>query len=424
MAITVQPPLSALASNRPIVFIASIVTGLNVEFAQVRLRNADGTLLLEYNVPVTIAIFGGFIFVIDVQQAVKQVLAPKVSSLSNVTDVFTEDPTDSYVALNSDCYRGIFINVDYFYRLPNGQTAVILGATDTSDVFSVFAAHLQQNDPYEIEAYLPDAGFGYRTLTSRPFGTAKIGIDKPMFVSLIINETINAMRVTVNNGGAPQTAIKFLPTDPDAPYWQITAGVGIPQLIATTFDSGAIVADPNATRVIIEFGVAVNIPILGGVIWLTELTRFIYNIADYCKDSVAVCFLNQLGGADVAQFKLLDSLQRYSTERRISQKAQNYNPLIGDYFSNSGRGRFALSIDSVKKYRLKATTQNDAVTQWLASLINSPEIYFAVSQAQRPANFLLPVLVDNTEMLIATPNGSREQIFEFSEANNVQIPQY
>lgn len=424
MAITVQPPSQALAANRRIVFIASIVTALNVQYARVRLREANGTPIMEFNVPINIAILGGFIFVIDIQQAIKQRLSPYVSSTARITNVMSEDPTAEHVALNTTCYQAVFINVDYFYRLPNGTTAPILGLTDTSDVFSVFAAHLQQNDTYDLLDYLPDFGFGYRTLTRRPFGTGTVGVSKPFFVSAIINDTINAVQVTtVDSAGAPiNSAIKLLPADIDAPYYQVTVGVGLVQLTNTLFDSGSIAITGNEKRVIVQFGAAIVLPVIGVV--FTESTRAIYNVKGFCKDATAVCFLNELGGADVVQFDSLDSNQRYNTERQISQKAQNSNPLIGDLFANADRGRFALNVNSVRKFRLKATTESDAVTAWLASLINSPEIYFALTQNQRPLDYMLAVLCENSEVLISTPNGSREQVFEFAEANNVQIPSY
>jgi hypothetical protein len=421
MPITLQPPINGMAANRPVVFVASVVTGLNVQFAQVKVRQAGtAALLFEYNAPINFAILGGYIFILDIAEIVANYLAPKVSAAARLTSVFTENPEVSHVVINSDCYKAVYLEIKYFYSVPAGGV-FDLGITDTTDAVSIFAAHQQQTDPYLMDIRLPLFGYGYQFLTNRPFGTAQITQENPFWASFVVDSYIDTMEVTTYdaNGLLLDTAYKQLPADSAAPFWQITAGLGLVQLASTAWDSGAIIPTGAERRAIVRIGNGVFLPF--GVVF-SEGTRIQFDIILPCTGRESVAFLNTLGGADVVEFENLDKERTVSVERQIAQKPQQYNAVTGDFFGYSDKGKLPLDIDATVTTRVKATYKGDFITAWLSELVYSPEVYKVGRNYQQ--SFLLSVLVNNSDMMIARTNGERQQFFELREANSVQKPRY
>lgn len=400
-----------MSASRPVLWVASIVTGANIQYAQVKIYDAAGTLLVTYQQPITIVLVA-YIFEINVQNQLKTLLAP---STQRQTSVFSENPQTEHVVLNSDCYKGVYIEVEYFYRTPSGDI-LNLGVTDTSNIVSVFTATRQQDEPYLLDLHLPTFGFGYKPLSKRPFGKAKVSGENGFFLSLIANDFFNAVEVTTYdaNGVLIDTALRFLPTDTDSPFWQITLGLGLVQLGATAWDFGGISPTGNERKAFVIFGTAIPI---GGSYVFTESTREIINynpLGCGAETNIPVFFLNTLGGADSYEFSNLDYEKTYSVERELGQKTSSYNALIPEYFSYSDKGRFVQSAKALVRRKVE-TVEQDKIIEWLSELSISPEVYISLKNYQQ--SFLMSVIVENSDNLIATTRGSRRLTFTFSDSH-------
>lgn len=410
MAIVVSPPSNAMSASRPVVWVASVVTGANIQYAQVKLYDATGTLLVTFQQPVEI-ILVAYIFVINIQTQIANLLAP---NSQNITSVFTENPQDAHVELNSDCYKGVYIEVEYFYRTPS-DTILNLGVTDTSNVVSVFTATRQQDETYLLDAYLPTFGYGYKPLSKRPFGKAKVSGENGFFLSLIMNDSLNALRVTTfdKDGNAIQNGLKFLPVDADSPFWQITVGLGLVQLSAIAWDFDGISDTGDERRALIQFVSAIPI---GSTYIFTENTReFInYDPLGCGVNNIQIHFLNSLGGADSYEFSRNEYEKTYTVDRELGQKPSSYNALIPTYFSYSDKGRFVQNTKALTRYSVE-TTEEDVIIEWLAEVAISPEVFLALRNYQQ--SFLSPVILETTDVLISTVRGERKQAFIFSSSH-------
>lgn len=410
MAIVVSPPIDAMSSSRPVIWVASIVTGADIEYAQVKLYDATGTLLVTFQQPIQVVLVA-YIFVINIQTQLSNILAP---NSQNLTSVFAENPQNAHVVLNSDCYKGVYIEVEYFYRTPS-NTILNLGVTDTSNVVSVFAATRQQYEPYLLDQYLPTFGFGYKPLSKRPFGKAKVSGENGFFLSLIMNDSLNALRVTTydKDGVVIEEGLKFLPVDADSPFWQITVGLGLAQLAAITWDFDGITVTGDERKALIQFVAAIP---LGGSYIFTENTREFINYSPTgCEvDNIQVHFLNSLGGADSYEFPHNEYERTYTVERELGQKPSSYNALIPTYFSYSDKGRFVQNVKALTRYSFEIT-EADAIIEWLSELSYSPEAYIALRNYQQ--SFLMAVILDTTDVLISTKRGERKQVFVFSSSH-------
>lgn len=410
MAIVVSPPIDAMSSSRPVIWIASILTGADIQYAQVKLYDATGTLLVTFQQPIKIVVFG-FIFVINIQTQIANLLAP---NSQNITSVFTENPQDAHVELNSDCYKGVYIEVEYFYKTPS-DIILNLGVTDTSNVVSVFAATRQQYEPYLLDQYLPTFGYGYKPLSKRPFGKAKVSGENGFFLSLIMNDTLNALLVTTfdKDGVAIEQGLKFLPTDTDSPFWQITVGLGLTQLAAITWDFDGITVTGNERKALIQFVFA--IPIGSSYIFTENTREFInYDPLGCGVNNIQIHFLNSLGGADSYEFSHNEYERTYTVERELGQKPSSYNALTGNYFSYSDKGRFVQNAKALTRYIVE-TTEEDVIIGWLAEVAISPEVFLALRNYQQ--SFLSPVILETTDVLISTVRGERKQVFIFSSSH-------
>jgi hypothetical protein len=132
------------------------------------------------------------------------------------------------------------------------------------------------------------------------------------------------------------------------------------------------------------------------------------------ETNIPVFFLNTLGGADSYEFSNLDYEKTYSVERELGQKTSSYNALIPEYFSYSDKGRFVQSAKALVRRKVE-TVEQDKIIEWLSELSISPEVYISLKNYQQ--SFLMFVIVENSDSLIATTRGSRRLTFTFSDSH-------
>ena len=132
------------------------------------------------------------------------------------------------------------------------------------------------------------------------------------------------------------------------------------------------------------------------------------------ETNIPVFFFNTLGGADSYEFSNLDYEKSYSVERELGQKTSSYNALIPQYFSYSDKGRFVQSVKALTRRKVE-TVEHDKIIEWLSELSISPEVYISLKNYQQ--SFLMAVIVENSDNLIATTRGSRRLTFTFSDSH-------
>lgn len=208
-------------------------------------------------------------------------------------------------------------------------------------------------------------------------------------------------------------------------YRRLELGVG-PQNLLDLLGSGFIdFSNVDYYDVTVKLGVA------------TQSVTMTYKLKDFCPKPIngfynykkeTLVFLNRNGGWDYFTFTK-DNQKQISIERTNWQRTLPIDYQYGEIYTKIDRGRTNLANYAQENYTLKSDWITDIESEWLSSLLTSPEVYLIVAgtySGGNPAIYqdftgrVMPINITNTNYDVQTT--LRNKIYNITVQYQYALP--
>lgn len=414
MAITVNPLYTPNSIYRPNVFVAGQASANPLVLCRAEVYADSGLEAVIQKAPYLE--FGGtYFFKIDVSKVLKNKKAPLASNLTTIFGTGAGALNLPVNNVNTDCHAKYFIIVTYFYRDPTTGLLTDLGVTDNSLTYESIIATRQTRDDMDLSSYLM-LGVGFTPwLSNRSLYNSGINerIDicsdenyfktcLPYTSNAFQVQTFDVSGVLIDTGVASFTA----PADTTP----ITLGLGIPNLTAQAYISGAVtITNPLVASYTVQVGIWTGV-------FSGRSTVLLFSVGECCANrSFRLHYMNRLGGAEAYTFSSKLTKQEVN-KSQAAQKPQSWGFAVPPN-TTYDKGKFKIQNTVFNQYRLEGKFYDEDEAEYIKDLLSSPEVYWETAEG------LVAVLVQDAVFTKSETETFTKLELTVIEANDISVQQ-
>ena len=402
MSIESAPLQSPNPAYRPLQWIFK-ATSVNVVERCIPVITINGTDYTMPPVPFSSNIGNDYYFKVDAQTFVQNALAPKSTAKSSIFGDFNLP----YVALNADCFATISISVTYLYRNPATNILTDLGVTDADGDWYAIPSTPQNGEDLDYENYKPQFLATSRKFLSILPSPAKIALTENAWLTFLADAGANQIRITSYTTNGTQINTGTFAVSISSINEPQTIGVGAANLATQVYTSGSVdLSDPTTAYYTVELIGAAS-PFLQPYL---ETKRF--NLSQSCGNTTArLHWFGILNGAESYTFTA-NIIKRLQVTNNYATKSLNWGETLPQN-DVSDKGAFKISADGSQLYELQSDILTQSESEWLKTLLTSPEVYIETSAG------LMAAVIETAEQEVMNSNGDMQLTVTARLSNNI-----